>query len=91
IDARLISLGTNFIERLTQQLIKAGIRPSSICFELSERFDNTKDAAFTALINKLRHGGFKLAIDDFGVGFNGLKLLCDYPTDYVKIDRHFIS
>ncbi|NWP84878.1 EAL domain-containing protein, partial [Escherichia coli] len=43
IDARLISLGTNFIERLTQQLIKAGIRPSSICFELSERFDNTKD------------------------------------------------
>ncbi|SDN89048.1 GGDEF domain-containing protein [Phyllobacterium sp. OV277] len=91
IDARLISLGNNFVERLTTQLIKASIRPSSICFELSERFDNTKDPAFTALINKLRHGGFKLAIDDFGVGFNGLKLLCDYPTDYVKIDRHFIS
>ncbi|MGH9917226.1 MAG: EAL domain-containing protein, partial [Pyrinomonadaceae bacterium] len=91
IDARLISLGNNFVERLTTQLIKASIRPSSICFELSERFDNTKDPAFTALINKLRHGGFKLAIDDFGVGFNGLKLLCDYPTDYVKIDRHFID
>ncbi|UXN59923.1 GGDEF domain-containing protein [Phyllobacterium zundukense] len=90
-DARLIGLGSDIVERLTNHLTKAGIRPSSICFELSERFDNAQDPAFSALIKNLRHSGFKLAIDDFGVGFNGLKLLCDYATDYVKIDRHFVS
>jgi diguanylate cyclase (GGDEF)-like protein len=90
-DARLIGLGSDIVERLTNHLTKAGIRPSSICFELSERFDNAQDPAFSELIKKLRHSGFKLAIDDFGVGFNGLKLLCDYATDYVKIDRHFVS
>lgn len=90
-DARLIGLGSNIVERLTSHLAKAGIRPSSICFELSERFDNAQDPAFAELIKSLRHCGFKLAIDDFGIGFNGLKLLCDYPTDYVKIDRHFVA
>ncbi len=91
IDARLIGTGGDIIEKLTYQLAKANIRPSSICFELSERFDNAQDPAFAELIKKLRHSGFKLAIDDFGVGFNGLKLLCDFPTDYIKIDRHFVT
>ncbi len=45
-DARLIGLGSNIVERLTNHLAKAGIRPSSICFELSERFDNAQDPAF---------------------------------------------
>jgi diguanylate cyclase (GGDEF)-like protein len=90
-DARLISLGSNIVERLTNHLAKTGIRPSSICFELSERFDNAQDPAFAELIGKLRRSGFKLAVDDFGVGFSGLKLLCDYPADYIKIDRHFVS
>ena len=39
----------------------------------------------------MRKQGFKLAIDDFGVGHGEMKLLCDYPVDYLKIDRHFIS
>lgn len=46
---------------------------------------------FSVLVRQLRLAGFKLAIDDFGAGFNGLKLLCDQPVDYVKIDRHFVS
>ncbi len=91
VDARLINIGSGIVEKLTNHLAKAIIRPSSICFELSERFDNAQDPAFADLVRTLRHSGFKLAIDDFGVGFNGLKLLCDYPTDYVKIDRHFVS
>jgi EAL domain-containing protein (putative c-di-GMP-specific phosphodiesterase class I) len=90
-DARLIGLGGSVAERLTNHLAKTGIRASSLCFELSERFDNAQYPAFAELLGKLRRSGFKLAVDDFGVGFSGLKLLCDYPADYVKIDRHFVS
>jgi diguanylate cyclase (GGDEF)-like protein len=91
LDARLIRQGEQVIDKLLLHLRKAGIPPSSICFELSERFDNTSAPEFTALISKMRKSGFKLAIDDFGVGHGEMKLLCDFPIDYLKIDRHFIS
>ncbi len=90
-DSRLIGLEGDVVERLCNHLKRSNIPPSSICFELSERFDSGKMPDFAGLVKKLRQAGFKLAIDDFGVGFNGLKLLCDQPVDYVKIDRHFIS
>lgn len=91
LDVRLIKDGDYIIERLVQHLRKAAIPPSSVCFELSERFDNTSIPEFAALVGKLRKAGFKLAIDDFGVGHGEMKLLCDYQVDYLKIDRHFID
>ncbi|MCA1403464.1 GGDEF domain-containing protein [Ensifer sp. IC3342] len=90
-DSRLVGGEDDIVERLVNHLKRANIAPSSLCFELSERFDSGKMPDFSALVRQLRLAGFKLAIDDFGAGFNGLKLLCDQPVDYVKIDRHFIS
>ncbi|MBP1850237.1 bifunctional diguanylate cyclase/phosphodiesterase [Rhizobium halophytocola] len=90
LDVRLIPHGQVLIEVLLDHLRKASIPPSSVCFELSERFDNTDHPEFPALVETMRRSGFKLAIDDFGVGHGEMKLLCDYPVDYVKIDRHFI-
>ncbi|QRM54630.1 GGDEF domain-containing protein [Sinorhizobium sp. BG8] len=91
LDSRLVGVGGDVVERLTSHLKRAGIPASSICFEISERFQNDVVPEFTELMRRLRLEGFKLAIDDFGVGHNGLKLLCDHPVDYLKIDRHFIS
>ena len=91
LDVRLIRDGNALVDTLLDQLRKANIPPSSVCFELSERFDNTQVPEFSGLIARLRRSGFKLAIDDFGVGHGEMKLLCDFPVDYVKIDRHFIA
>ncbi|WP_425352225.1 GGDEF domain-containing protein [Agrobacterium bohemicum] len=91
LDVRLIPHGNTILDKLLEHLAKASIPPSSICFELSERFDNTSVPEFNALIARMRKEGFKLAIDDFGVGHGEMKLLCDFPVDYLKIDRYFIS
>ncbi|UVC10120.1 EAL domain-containing protein [Rhizobium sp. TH2] len=91
LDVRLIPEGGALIDALLRHLRAHGIPPSSICFELSERFDNTAVPEFGELIAKMRRSGFKIAIDDFGVGRGEFKLLCDYPVDYLKIDRHFIA
>ncbi|OJU06903.1 MAG: GGDEF domain-containing protein [Rhizobium sp. 63-7] len=91
LDVRLIRHGERLVETLLQHLRKNNIPPSSLCFELSERFDNTSVPEFSALIATMRKAGFKLAIDDFGVGHGEMKLLCDYPVDYLKIDRHFVA
>ncbi|TDK37363.1 GGDEF domain-containing protein [Rhizobium deserti] len=91
LDVRLIPHGEYFLEKLVQHLRKANIAPSSVCFEFSERFDNTTVPEFADLVVEMRKAGFKLAIDDFGVGHGEMKLLCDYPVDYLKIDRHFVT
>ncbi|NKN39472.1 GGDEF domain-containing protein [Agrobacterium sp. a22-2] len=91
LDVRLIPHGKVLIESLLAHLGKANIPPSSICFELSERFDNTQVPEFPDLVDRMRRAGFKLAIDDFGVGHAEMKLLCDYPIDYMKIDRHLVA
>lgn len=91
LDYRLIAEGEEMLDALLKHLRVHGIPPSSICFELSERFDNTSAPEFAELITKMRRSGFKIAIDDFGVGRGEFKLLCDYPVDYLKIDRHFIA
>ncbi|QFI65452.1 Sensory box/GGDEF family protein [Sinorhizobium alkalisoli] len=89
--SRLVGGEGDVVERLVNHLKRVNIAPSSLCFELSERFDNGKVPDFSAFVRQLRLAGFKLAIDDFGAGFNGLRMLCDQPVDYVKIDRHFIT
>ncbi|MBX9457709.1 MAG: EAL domain-containing protein [Rhizobium sp.] len=91
LDVRLIPQGEALLDTMLRHLRIHSIPPSSICFELSERFDNTAIPEFAALVTKMRRSGFKIAIDDFGVGRGELKLLCDFPVDYLKIDRHFID
>ena len=91
LDVRLIPQGNRLVENLLLQLKTANIPPSSVCFEFSERFDNTSVPEFADLVSHLRKAGFKLAIDDFGVGHGEMKLLCDYSVDYLKIDRHFVA
>lgn len=91
LDSRLVTDASDVVDRLSGHLKRAGIPASSICFEISERFDNGSMPEFGTLIARLRQEGFKLAIDDFGAGHSGMKALCDHPFDYLKIDRHFMS
>ncbi|MET0748777.1 MAG: GGDEF domain-containing protein [Rhizobium sp.] len=91
LDARLIPEGLALVEALLQVLKTRAIPPSSICFEFSERFDNSAYPQAAELIAAMRKAGFKIAIDDFGVGHAEMRLLCDHVVDYVKIDRHFVT
>ncbi|MCX8998544.1 GGDEF domain-containing protein [Rhizobiaceae bacterium BDR2-2] len=91
LDSRLIGEGEGLVPRLCDHLDDAGLAPSFLCFELSERFDLTQHPDFRPLMERMRQAGFRFAIDDFGAGVGEMKLLCDYPVDYVKIDRYFVS
>lgn len=47
--------------------------------------------SFKAVVMCYKKKGYKIAIDDFGAGYGGLKILSMVEPDFVKIDRYFIS
>jgi diguanylate cyclase (GGDEF)-like protein len=91
LDVRLIADGEAFAGALLKHMRANRIPPSSVCFELSERFDNASIPQFAELVAYMRQAGFKLAIDDYGAGHGEMNLLCDYQVDYLKIDRHMVA
>jgi diguanylate cyclase (GGDEF)-like protein len=43
------------------------------------------------VISSFSDKGLKIAIDDFGAGYSSFGYLVRYPTNYLKIDREFIT
>lgn len=65
---------------------------SNICFELSEKHQFGNYAGVDKLVlNLYKQQGYKMAIDDFGVGFSGLQMLFNADPNFIKIDRFFIE
>ena len=84
-------LPTAFTEDGLQSLLTTnGLRPENIVIELSERYPAENPEALKARLIALKKRGFRIAIDDLGTGYSGLKLWSEIQPDFVKIDRHFI-
>ena len=41
--------------------------------------------------DRLREMGFRIAMDDYGMGSSTLKMLHQIPFDILKLDRYFVS
>jgi len=68
-----------------------GLKPSDICFELTESALAPDKRNNEVLFNQLRSAGCSIALDDFGTGYSSLSYLRRIPIDYIKIDRSFIT
>ncbi|MCX8026355.1 MAG: EAL and GGDEF domain-containing protein [Thermodesulfovibrionales bacterium] len=81
-----------FGAEISEDIIKnTAISKENIVFEITEESMAHNLELFKHNIQRLKGFGFKIAIDDFGAGFGGLKMLSIVEPDFVKIDRHFIS
>ena len=72
-------------------LKKFNLEKNRICFELSEKGTAIEQNALSTMIQKYKSSGYSIAIDDFGIGVSGLKLLYFSEANIIKIDRFFIS
>ena len=78
--------------RIFTDLVRgAGISCERVILEITEESVITNYALFRSSLDSYRQQGFRIAIDDFGVGYAGLKMLSTVEPDFVKIDRHFIA
>jgi len=59
-----------------------------IVLEIVEKQLKREDVIY---LNRMREVGFKVALDDFGVGYSNFHLLDLFPFDYVKADGEVLS
>lgn len=72
-------------------LEELGLPKDRLVLELTEEVAVQDYKLFRMAVAYYRDQGYKIAIDDFGVGYGGLKMLSLIEPDFVKIDRHFVS
>jgi len=73
-------------EAVARALERHAVRPSSLVVEITEtrRIPDLPRAAEVA--ERLRRRGVRVALDDFGSGYNALAQLHSLPVDIVKLD-----
>ncbi|MDF1883277.1 GGDEF domain-containing protein [Sulfurimonas sp. SAG-AH-194-C21] len=91
LDNRLLSMPDFKVGNTNTILKKLGIKKENICFEISERHEISGDTSIEKIITHYKSENFCIAIDDFGVGYSGYKLLFDSAPDIIKIDRYFLQ
>lgn len=64
---------------------------SGIVFELTEHTPIADLRAIRRAVDVLRHRGAKVALDDAGAGYSGLKQLLELQPQVLKIDRDLVS
>ena len=67
-----------------------GFPVERIIFEVTEGERVEDGPWFAEILREYKRCGFKTAIDDFGAGYAGLKLLADFQPDLIKIDMDLI-
>jgi diguanylate cyclase (GGDEF)-like protein len=77
--------------QLGEIVARAGLDPTRVTLEITERAVLDQNAVTTNNLKQLRSSGFRLSLDDFGTGFSSLNLLNSLRPDEIKIDRIFIE
>lgn len=71
-------------------LAKHNMSPETIIFEITEKNCIEDYKTFNAALNNYTEQGYKIAIDDTGSGYSGLKMLSETKPQYIKIDMDLI-
>ncbi len=89
LDNRIIS-SPDYFQGGTKSILKEhNLPPSTLCLEISERHEVSMKMAEENLA-RYRGEDYSTAIDDFGAGYSGLKLLQEHQPDFIKIDGTLI-
>lgn len=81
-------LGSADLERVIRRtLARHGLPPQRVVLEITETVPIVDLAEGAAAIRRLNDLGIRVALDDFGAGYNSLTYLHELPVQIVKLDR----
>lgn len=67
-----------------------GLQKDDICFELPGRQRSGPDHGLSHILRAYRTQGYKISVDNYGIGYSGHSLLYFSEPDYIKIAPYFI-
>lgn len=84
-------LDENFLAWFVDTADRYGVRHELIEFELTEStfMDQEQIQQMRDYIVQMHELGFRLSIDDFGIGYSAISLLRQFDVDVIKLDRTF--
>ena len=84
-------MDTKFPEEMTQATMDLGVRSEQVVLELTERqsFDDLDAAGY--VVRMMQQRGFKVSLDDVGIGHSGLSQIQALGANTIKIDKFFID
>lgn len=77
---KLLAITTR--HHIPAKLLDIEITETSVIYDMDAVIDVTR---------ALRETGFKISLDDFGVGYSSVNLLCQIKVDTIKLDRSFLD
>lgn len=78
-------------ERIAAEAARHGVSPDRIILEITETGVMRDLARSLDVVTRLRLRGFRLAVDDFGMGYSSLERLRHFPFTELKLDRAFVD
>lgn len=90
LSAQIFSSPAELLTMLQAKISQTGVSPACIKFEITEGMLLTDVQTAIKTMRDIKALGFKLSLDDFGIGFSSLNYLKKFPVDCIKIDKSFI-
>ena len=81
----------DFFDNIKAIINKTGVSTNYIEIEVTETTAQANPFMTTSILKKLKDNGFRILMDDFGLGFSNLGNLNRMAFDTVKIDKSFID
>lgn len=84
----------NMVSDMLELLNRYRIQPGTLILEVTESRRIDDPHAAVAILRPLRNAGVRIALDDFGMGYAGLRQLQhmkSLPVDVLKIDKMFVD
>lgn len=89
IHASTLGRDIGFARDFEQLARSCGLAPARIIVEIVEHAPVLNHRDFIASLASLRAAGFRIALDDVGLGYSNFRMMIDCAPDYLKIERHF--
>jgi EAL domain-containing protein (putative c-di-GMP-specific phosphodiesterase class I) len=81
---------TDFVTELIKLFAGPDSTPNHLVLEIPETASIKDQQLALSNVDLLRHKGFRIALDDFGMEHSNMDRIRDIQVDFVKIDRSFI-